>query len=174
MTLGGGAWLGRRTAAVGESLRRKQIHEDFACGARDTLVLVVLHLGAVDVVCGIAGAVVEQHLGVVERPLAVAEGALGLGADGEDLPSLHRLRVGHTVGIMGQRYAGARDDLPVSLERAVAAIADVRSEDTDQKQGSCNQYPPKSLYRQPHRLPGLIFSLRVTSLAQRDTSGSLE
>ena len=86
---------------------------------------------------GVTGAVVEQQLGVVQGVLAVAERALGLGADGEDLPALDGLRVGHAVGVAGDRDTGAGDDLAVGLQRAVAAVADERGQNGDQKHGSC-------------------------------------
>ena len=120
----GGLRLG--AAAVGEAFGRLDVHEDVALGAGDALVLVVLHLGAVDVVSRRAGgAVVERQIGVVQGVLAVAECALGLGADGEDLAALDGLRVRYAVGVAGERDTRAGDDRLVPLERLVASVTDV-------------------------------------------------
>src|SRR5665213_972474 len=89
--------LGEGAAAFGETLRGLEIHQYFALGAGNALILVVLDLGTVDVVGMISGAVVDQHLSVMESPFAVAEGTLCLRADGKDLAALHRLRVCHAV-----------------------------------------------------------------------------
>ena len=150
-------------AAIRESLQRLQIHEDLTLRAQNTFVLVVLHLGTVHVVGMIFGAVVEKYLGVVERILAVAQTTFNLRTHGVELLALHGLRPGHAIRVVRQRHAGARENLPVCLERPVAPVADIDDEHNDQKQSSRNQYPSKSLYRQPHVSPDLIFSLRGKS-----------
>ena len=120
---------------------------------RDAGLLVVLKLGAVDVIHTRGGAAVERQFGIAQTPLAVAI-LHGLGRmHGEERLAAFGLRVGEAVGLVNDGRACMMQKLPPGLQRAIAAVADVRCDHRHQQHRARNQHPPQSFYRQSHRRP---------------------